>query len=530
MIFSINRSADLRKRRNSLIASAIIPGLGQLISRRPYGIFYMIVIGLTLAFLFHMNRMSVFSNGLIIAGYAVFYIINIIDAFFGPFKRKSPCQLACPAHINVSDYIALIADRRFEEAKALIKLRMPFVSVCGTICHHPCEAKCVRSGYDSPVMIMNIKKTASDFEESRQEYFTAGTNKTVGIIGGGPAGLSLAYFLSQKGIHSTVYEKENDVGGLLRYGIPRFRIDLLDVLKDIETIIDSEYVEIVRGIEIGKDISLDQIRDKHYSTVIAIGNNAYHCPHKDIVPEHSVYPALDVLKRVAKNEIMNLGKRVCIVGGGNVAIDAARTAVRLGCSSEIFYRRDKEYMKASDDEIKDAEQEGILIRYNTVIKEIKDTQGIIKICFHNENNEEYEEGFNSVLYATGQYCDMSVIDKNIVQRGRNAGMRNTYIINDMGTIVETVAQSRTVSGIIIRKIFGLRGLLANVYDSIDYSPHIRSIPDAHWNYDKPRHIKRIELTCLDNEKRINTFFKVKRDLDREEAISQAKRCLRCNKK
>ena len=147
----------------------------------------------------------------------------------GPYIRKSPCQLACPAKINVSDYIALIADRRYEEAKALIKLRMPFVSVCGTICSHPCETTCVRSGYDSAVMIMNIKKPVSDYNESINDYFKGNTSKRVSIIGAGPSGLSIAYFLSRKNIHVTIYEKEKEAGGLLRYGIPRFRIDSLDI-------------------------------------------------------------------------------------------------------------------------------------------------------------------------------------------------------------------------------------------------------------------------------------------------------------
>lgn len=529
MIFGINRSADYKRRKRAFAVSALLPGMGQLITGRAYGIFYILTIALTLAFLFHLNRMSVFSNGLIISGYVLFYLINLVDAFWGPLRRKSPCQLACPAGINVSDYIALVADRRFEEAKALIKLRMPFVSVCGTICNHPCERKCVRSGYDEPVMIMNIKKTVSDYKEIKKEFFTGKTDRTVGIVGGGPAGLSLAYFLSMKGIHSTVYEKENDIGGLLRFGIPRFRIDMLDLLKDVESIAESEFIDIRTKTAIGRDMALEDLRKDHDITVMAIGNNAYHCPHREMVPDRNVYPALDILKEVAKNEVVNLGKRVCIVGGGNVAIDAARTAVRLGSSPEIFYRRGREQMKASEEELSDAEEEGIITRYHTEIKEINDSNGLIRIKFHNEMNEEYEEGFSSILYATGQYCDLSVVHDGLMQAGWKSNMKGVYIVNDRGTIVETVAEARRVSQRIISGIYGMRGVMANIYDNMDYSPQIRNIPDAHWNYDRPRHTERIDTVCLDNEKRNNTFFKVKRDLSKDEAVQQAKRCLRCNK-
>ncbi len=528
-MFCINRKYDYNRRKKAFWFSLMIPGFGQLMNGRKSGIFFPIIILFSLLFLFHMKKPEVFSNGLIAAGYVIIYLLNLIDAAMGPYIRKSPCQLACPAKINVSDYIALIADRRYEEAKALIKLRMPFVSVCGTICSHPCETKCVRSGYDSAVMIMNIKKPVSDYNESINDYFKGNTSKRVSIIGSGPSGLSIAYFLSRKNIHVTIYEKEKEAGGLLRYGIPRFRIDSLDIYKDISSILESEYIEMKTDIDVGRDILLDEIRKESDLTVIAAGNNMYHCPHSEIVPDNYVYPGLDILRRISKNETVIIGKRVCIVGGGNVAMDVARTAIRMGAAAEIVYRGQRTGIKATECELRDAEDEGVILRYGAEIVSIDEKNDMLHVKLKDEEGNEYEEGFNSIIYATGQYLDTAVIDPMLKGENEKSNMSDVLIAVDKGTVVESIANARLLSQNIIRRFYGLKGILANIYDNIDYIPKIRSISDAHWNYSLPKHQNRIDTLVLNPQKRKNTFFKVKRDLNIEEATSQAKRCFRCNK-
>ncbi len=530
MIFSVNRKRDFNSRKQSAIISLFVPGLGQLLSGRLYGIFFPLIIIPAILFLLYLKKPIIFQNGLIILGFLIFHIINIIDAFNGPFRKKSPCKLACPAGINVPAYIALIADRRFEEAKAIIRMRMPFISVCGSICDHPCETKCVRNGYDTPVMIMNLKKTVSDKIENVYNYKVKNTNKNAAIIGAGPGGLSLAYFLSKKSINVDIYEKENEPGGLLRYGIPRFRIDMLDILKDINEIVENEYVNLITNTNVGKDISFDEIRKNHNYTILALGNNDYHCPQSDITPEKNVYHGLEILKRVSNNEIINLGNRVAIIGGGNVAVDVARTIVRMGSSVvEVFYRGKMENMKANADEINESLEEGIILRTEMEIESIED-RGLLSIIFKNNDNEKIEDVFDSLIYATGQSLKMDSINKDLmIKKGFKSNVKNVYILKDAGTIVQTVNSARIISKHIILKCFNLNGIIYNIYDELDYFPEIREISDAAWNYDKPKHTDRVNLKTSDMDKRLNTFFKVNRDLTDNESVFQAKRCFRCNR-
>ncbi len=530
MIFSVNRKRDFNSRKQSTIISFFVPGLGQILSGRVYGIFFPLILIPAILFLLYLRKPVIFQNGLIILGFLIFHIINIIDAFFGPFKKKTPCKLACPAGVNVPGYIALIADKRFEEAKAIIRMRMPFISVCSSICHHPCETKCVRSGYDTPVMIMNLKKVVSDQIENICDYKVKNTNKNVAIIGAGPGGLSLAYFLSRKGINVDIYEREIEPGGLLRYGIPRFRIDMLDILKDINEIIENKYVNLITNTNVGVDISFDEIRKNHSFTVLALGNNDYHCPHSDITPEKNIYHGLEILKKVANNEIVNLGNRVAIIGGGNVAVDVARTIVRMGSSVvEVFYRGKMENMKANSDEINESLEEDIILRTEMEIESVED-RGLLNIIFKNSDGEKVEDVFDSLIYATGQSLKTENIRGDLaIEKGFKSNFKNVLILKDLGTIVQTVNSARIISKHIILKCFSLRGIIYNLYDEMDYSPEIREISDAAWNYDKPKHIDRVNLKTNDMDKRLNTFFKVNRDLTNEESIFQAKRCFRCDR-
>ena len=255
----------------------------------------------------------------------------------------------------------------------------------------------------------------------------------------------------------------------------------------------------------------------------------YHCPHSEIVPDNYVYPGLDILRRISKNETVIIGKRVCIVGGGNVAMDVARTAIRMGAAAEIVYRGQRTGIKATECELRDAEDEGVILRYGAEIVSIDEKNDMLHVKLKDEEGNEYEEGFNSIIYATGQYLDTAVIDPMLKGENEKSNMSDVLIAVDKGTVVESIANARLLSQNIIRRFYGLKGILANIYDNIDYIPKIRSISDAHWNYSLPKHQNRIDTLVLNPQKRKNTFFKVKRDLNIEEATSQAKRCFRCNK-
>ncbi len=529
MIFNINIKSDYEKRRNSFILSLFIPGLGQIIHKRLSGIFFIIVYILLISFLLHLHKNSIFTNGLIFIGFFILYIINLIDAFFGPYRKKAPCQIGCPANINIPEYIGLIADRRFEEAKAIIKRRMPLVSICGTICPAPCEIKCLRKGYDESIMIMDLKKTTIKYKESIKDLDYIKTNKRVAIIGAGPGGLSLAYFLAKKGIRVTIYEKEQEAGGVLRYGVPKYRLDMLDLLMDIESILSHNNITFVNNKIIGKDYPLKSISQDYDFVVLAIGS---HKPIKifDNINSPNIIHGLELLEKIAKNIMVSLGKDVVVIGGGNVAIDVARTVKRLGSNVIIYYRRSKELMRAIPEEMKMAEEEGIKIITNASVDNIKDINNRLEISMK-INDEERIINADTFICATGQKANLSQFDENILL-GKNfkTNIKNIYNLKDSGTVVGTVKNAQEIARFLSRKIFGLKGIIYNIMDNINYYPQLREINDAAWNYKKPRKISRVNTNSLSIEKRQNSFFKVKRDLTVDEAVEQAKRCMRCHTK
>ncbi|MFO8061822.1 MAG: FAD-dependent oxidoreductase [bacterium] len=532
MIFNVNLKSDYSGRKRALLLSLIIPGSGQIYRRRISGLFFILFEILLILFLVFIGKSDIYGNGLIIAGFLIFHIISAADAFAGPHRLHAPCRQACPARINVPAYTGLIADRRFEEAKAVIKRRMPFASVCGTICNAPCEVKCIRSGYDSSVMIMNLKKTTAEYEESITLPPLSEPRRRAAIVGAGPGGLSLAHFLSRLNIHSTVFEKESEPGGLLRYGIPSFRIDILDILMDIENILESELIELHTDTEVGKDISMDEIEKDFDYTVLASGNNQYVCPDRNIMPQGNIYPGLLFLRMIAEDNIPEIGRNAGIIGGGNVAMDVARSLVRLGARTTVFYRNSAECMKASEEEIEEAIEEGVSIKAMHSVESVDNSSGALVVSFRDKTQDrtvDYE--LSSLFYATGQEMTLDYCKRDISPKGGfKTNMPNVFILRDSGTIVETVRNAQIIASHINRKVRPFSSLLFNWFEKIDYSPDLRKIPGGAFNYSRPKQVPRIDLINMDIEDRKNSFFKTKRDLTSEESVSQAKRCLRCHLK
>lgn len=530
MIFNVNLDRDYRERKKAFLISLFVPGLGQLISGRIYGIFYMLVNIALFAFILFLRKPEILRNGLILAGFIVFHIFNIADAFAGPFRKSAPCSEGCPAGIDIPGFISLIADRRFEEAKGIILRDMPFISVCGTICPSYCEDKCVRGGYDSPVMIMRLKKSVDDYSASVKRHEMPVSPKRAAIIGAGPAGLSAAYFLSKAGIQSTIFERESEPGGLLRYGIPEYRMDMLDLLKDTEAIISDENIKLVTGKAVGTDYPIAGLLDDYAYVIIATGNQKANNPFRDRIPERRVKSALRVLRDISKNEYVKPGNEIVIIGGGNAAFDAARSVLRLGAEPVIIYRRSENEMPASAQELAQAREEGIEIIFNTVIESIAEEERV-KVTVRNSEGLVSVFTADCIIYATGQTLDLSVFDTHIIRKGMyTTNYSKLFIVPDGGSVVHTVANARRVSEMLIRKEWGLRGLLHNMHSRMRYNIALRDVPDAAWNYGRPRRNERINLYNLENGSRANSFFKIERDLTREEAVAQAKRCLGCHRK
>ena len=284
----------------------------------------------------------------------------------------APCKAVCPAHIPVQGYIKLASEGRYTEALELIKKENPFPAVCGRICNKVCEEACSRGIVDASVAIDDIKKFIAEKDLSAETRFVPKMlNQTgrpyeekIAVIGAGPAGLSCAYYLAVKGYPVTVFEKEQMLGGMLTMGIPSFRLDKAVVNAEIDVLRELG-VQFRTGVEVGKDVTLDQLRAEGFRAFyLGIGASrgaGLGCPGEELA---GVSTGIDFLRRVNQGEKPELGGNVAVIGGGNVAIDVARSALRLGAENvTILYRRGRDEMPAADDEIAEAEEEGVKFRF-----------------------------------------------------------------------------------------------------------------------------------------------------------------------
>jgi NADPH-dependent glutamate synthase beta subunit-like oxidoreductase/NAD-dependent dihydropyrimidine dehydrogenase PreA subunit len=283
-----------------------------------------------------------------------------------PETGTSPCKTGCPAHISVQAYLKLASQGRYAEALELIKTENPFPAVCGRICNRRCESACTRCTLDEPVAVDEVKKFIAQQElNSATRYvpkkkFNVG--KKIAVIGAGPAGLSCAFYLAIYGHQVTVFEKQNQLGGMLKYGIPAFRLEKNVVDAEIE-VLKELGIEFKTGIEVGKDITLDELRAHGYKGFyLAIGAQAGRKLGIEGEEAEGVISGIDLLLDVNLGKIDKLVGRTVVVGGGNVAVDVARTAIREGSSSvSLFCLESRDIMPAATDEIEEAEEEGITI-------------------------------------------------------------------------------------------------------------------------------------------------------------------------
>ena len=284
----------------------------------------------------------------------------------------APCKAVCPAHIPVQGYIKLASEGRYTEALELIKKENPFPAVCGRICNKVCEEACSRGIVDASVAIDDIKKFIAEKDLSAETRFVPKMLNQIGrpyeekiaVIGAGPAGLSCAYYLAVKGYPVTVFEKEQMLGGMLTMGIPSFRLDRAVVNAEIDVLRELG-IQFRTGVAVGKDVTLDQLRSEGFKAFyLGIGASkgaGLGCPGEEL---GGVSTGIDFLRRVNQGEKPELGSSVAVIGGGNVAIDVARSALRLGAENvTIIYRRGRDEMPAADDEIAEAEEEGVKFRF-----------------------------------------------------------------------------------------------------------------------------------------------------------------------
>ena len=362
----------------------------------------------------------------------------------------APCKAACPAHIPVQGYLKLAGEGRYTEALELIKKENPFPAVCGRICNKPCEAACSRASIDDAVAIDDVKKFIAEKDLDAKTRFVPKLLNQIGrkyeekiaVIGAGPAGLNCAYYLAVKGYPVTVYEKEKELGGMLTLGIPSFRLEK-DVIKAEIKVLKDLGVKFKTGVEVGKDITLDKLRKDGFKAIyLAVGASKgakVGCPGDDL---DGVFTGIDFLREVNLGNKPAIGKAVAVIGGGNVAIDVARAAVRLGAKTTIVYRRDRDAMPAADDEIEEAIEEGVKFKFLAAPAEItgegKAAELKVEIMELKDGKPvgtgEFETmKVSAVISAIGQKIDLEGIE------GINTGAKGTVLVDEYGrTNVEDV--------------------------------------------------------------------------------------------
>ncbi len=380
--------------------------------------------------------------------------------------KTPPCRASCPVGNDIAGFIQRATEGDFEGAWNLIKEENPFPGVCGRVCFHPCESKCNRGEYDEPIAIHSLERFVSDFASHMNAKIqkASGTRKErIAVIGAGPAGMSCAYHLTRLHYDVTVFESSPLAGGLLRTGIPSYRLpkDVLD--REISNI-EALGVEIRTGIPFSEDLELEGLKDYQ---AIFIATGAHRSRDLQIPGEKgkSVFKGLDLLRKINSSKKVKLGDKVAIVGGGNTAIDVARSVIRMGKKATILYRRSKEEMPAFDEEIVDALEEGVKIRYLVNPIRIQQMDSLQRLeCLRMELGEKDGSGrrrpipipgsnfffkADNVMIAAGEEVEVSYLPKEmetregivLTQRDGSTGIKGIFAGGDLTSNQRTVAHA-----------------------------------------------------------------------------------------
>jgi homotetrameric NADPH-dependent glutamate synthase len=469
------------------------------------------------------------------------------------------CTDACPGGVNAQGYVALISQGKFKEALELVRKAVPLPSVCGRICHRPCEGACNRKEIDAPVAIAALKRYIGDL--SREEGLDTPPaseprrREKVAIVGAGPAGLAAAYQLALKGFEVRVFESTDKPGGMLWWGIPDYRLPKQVLMDEVQYLLKTG-IEIRYGVTVGKDISLEKIRQDHDAVFVAIG------AHKSLMLGiegeglKGVIHSTDFLRRVAKGEKPQLGKRVAVIGGGNAAMDAVRTAMRLGSEAFILYRRTLDEMPAIKSEVQAAKDEGVEMHFLVSPVRILGKKGRVSAieCIKMELGEPDESGrrrpvpvkgseftmeVDTVIPSIGQAPDLDTLKPGRLGKTSydtievDAGNLSTNVpgvfaggdaVTGPASAIEAMAAGNKAARYIERYLNG---------QPIDPDPeepkrYIVSLEDikARMSGQIPLR-ERARPKMISKAKRLSTFEEVEKGLSREEALEEASRCLGC---
>jgi NADPH-dependent glutamate synthase beta subunit-like oxidoreductase len=464
------------------------------------------------------------------------------------YSQPVPCVALCPAHVDIPGYIALVGEGRYADAVRLIRKDNPFPTTCGFICEHPCELRCRRNMVDDSVNIRGLKRVAADFAgEVEPPKCAPSTGKKIAVLGGGPGGLSAAYYLQLMGHQTTVYEMLPKLGGMLRYGIPNYRLPKERLEDDVNAILKTG-VQVEYGKKIGQDITIQDLREQYDAVLITIGASTDKKLGLEGEDSEGVMSAVQFLRNIGKNIITDLtGKEVAVIGGGNVSMDAVRTAKRLGAKKvSIVYRRRMADMTALPGEINGAVAEGIELQTLKAPAAIDvDENNHVKGIYVTPQMVSTIKNGRASVRPTGEDdiyipCDVLVvaIGQNIetahfeaagipVSRGKIL-TTSTGAVEDMPDVY---AGGDCSSGpaTVIKAIAAAKVVAANIDEYLGFHHEIScdvEIPEAKLEDKIP--CGRIDLTEREACERVCDFDAVENCMTENEARQEAGRCLRCD--
>lgn len=480
---------------------------------------------------------------------------NAVAGKSGALKQEtSPCKVECPAHNDIQGYVSLAAKGEYREALQLIKETSPFPSICGRVCHHPCESDCNRKQIDEPLAIQSIERFLADQDFSSGKPYAPKVKEmreeSIAIIGSGPAGLTAAYFLARDGYRITVFEKMPLAGGMMAVGIPEYRLPREVIAREIE-IIRHMGVEVKTGVTFGKEITLKSLKKAGYRAVfLATGlhkNRRLNMKKEDL---KGVLKGVDFLRNVSLGKRVSIGKRVIVIGGGNVAIDVALTSLRRGASEVSLVCLEKRgEMPAWKHEILEALEEGVKIINGYGPKKFLEKSGKLSGIEFKRCTSVFDKAgvfspkydvkvlkkleADTAIIAVGQAADLSFAKKQgipVSPEGRleadpttlETRMKGVFAGGDVyygpKSIVEAIGSGKEAAISIDRYIRGL-SLTA------DRDRRLRSITEP--QKDKYDPSPRTQMPRLEPEERVKSFSEVRLGFTEKMVVQEAKRCISC---
>lgn len=559
LLWEINRA---RIRRIASKLSIIYPGIGHFYGGRYLqGVFWAALIPLSLGLVLSVWQGWTIGHVVLLLGFGLIYYLAWLDAERGFKEAVTPCQGACPSHLNVSDYIALVREGRPLEALALVHDRLPFAAFCGRACPHPCEQKCVRNEYDSPISIMAIKRYLADLGYAAEiapssEMVDGAPASRVAVIGAGPAGLSAANTLARLGCRATVFDANPEPGGMMRYAVAEFRFPHEAWLSDIKTIL-ARGVHFEGGKRFGGDFTFADLADRGFDAVLLAVGTSESIRLPGVGGEDEGFlDALTLLGRVRRNEDCRIHGKLVVIGGGNVAIDIARTAIRLGVDNvTIACLESRETMPAFRWEVEDAVDEGIKILPSTAVKKFLVREGRVagfealdveriefdpkgRIVPHTVLGSEFEVRADTVVMAIGSRAELDFLPPSASRKPVDPAHHvyrlifrekefktHVYMCGDCvrgpGTVVEASASGRAAALNIFEQLCVKEVRKARFEDNYRRAaePQVTDRPEWRIRHHAPR---------LEPEESRRTFQEVEKRLTGEGVRHETERCARCN--